>query len=137
MEREVWLYCKPWALHFVLFMFLENHLSYRHFLHFVTLLLVTKYYFLRFHRPAAKRGTGITVAAGNSMIFAIRSASDPIHRKRLLMGFPSHAAWPQGCLSLLFLPGCANCFRRAVTVVRECRILLCSVNFSASHFSIS
>lgn len=86
-KREVWLYCKPWALHFVLFLFLETHLSYRRFLHFVALFLVTKFiFFFRSHRPAAKRGTSIIVAASNPMIFAIRSASDLIHRKRLLRG---------------------------------------------------
>lgn len=112
MKREVWLYYKPWAFHFILFMFLEIHLSYGHFLHFVALFLVTKYYFFRSHRPTAKRGTSITVAASNSMIFAIRSASDLIHRKRLL----------RGCFLLLlqgFRAACHCYFFLAVQIVSE------------------
>lgn len=85
-KREMWLYCEPWALHFLIFMSLKIYLSYRHFLFVFFLLSHKKKYFSSSHRPTPKRGTGITVAASNSMIFAIRLASDLIHRKRLLTG---------------------------------------------------
>lgn len=65
------------------------------------------------------------------MILAIRSASDLIHRKRLL----------KGCFLLLLqgfrvschyhvFPGWANCFRKQISVIRKYKILLCTVDFS-------
>lgn len=140
-KREIWLYCEPWALHFLVFISLKIYFSCRHLLFlFIYFFFLShkNYYFSSSPRPTAKIGTSITVAASNSMIFAIRLASDLIHGKRLLIGcFFSLTTRRQGCLSLLFLPGCANCFRKPITVIRKCKILPCSVNFSEFCISVT
>lgn len=129
----MWLYSKPWALPFLVFMCLKIYLSWRLFL-----FPPKKCYFSSSLRPTAKRGTSIIVPVSNSVIFAIRLASDLIHGKKVAHRlFSSLTTRLQGCLSLLFLLGCANYFRKLITVIRKCKVLLCSLNFSGFCFSIS
>lgn len=126
------------TLHVVLLVGLGIHFGYGHFSPFLLLFFFQPCILCRSHEPAVGRGTGIIVAASNFTIFWHQISKWPYTQKKDSQRlFSSLVARLQGCLLLLFLAGCADSFKKPITVIRKCGILLFSVNFSEFCLSIS